>query len=223
MRPVNRMLADPVSRLRGQPWPRGATGAGRRRRAADNPRMSYETILWEQDGGLVTVTLNRPEMFNAMNPALVDDLLAAWERAGSDPTVRAVLLTGAGKAFQAGQDLGEVAGMRERGTFSEYLEASWNPVVSGLWNLSKPTVAAVNGPAIGAGVALGLACDLILASDRATFTTPFTRLGFCPDAGISWLLPRAVGMARALELVYLAEPVDAARAERIGLVNEVVP
>ena len=81
------MPPDPVSHLRGQPWPRGATGGGGRRRAADNPLMSYKTIVWEQDGGLVTVTLNRPEMFNAMNPALMGDLLAAWERAGTDPTV----------------------------------------------------------------------------------------------------------------------------------------
>lgn len=184
--------------------------------------MGYETIIWDQDGGLVTVTLNRPEMFNALNPAMAAELVAAWEQAGADPTVRAVLVTGAGKAFQAGQDLGEVAAMRERGTFSEYLAGSWDPVVTGLWNLAKPTVAAVNGPVIGAGMALALACDLLIASERATFTAPFTRLGFVPDAGLTWLLPRIVGLPRAKEIIYLTDPVDAARAERMGLVNEVV-
>ena len=120
----------------------------------------------------------------------MEDLIAALDRAGADPSVRAVLITGARPGFQAGQDLGEVAGCGS-GTFSEYLAGSWDPVITGLWNLAKPTVAAVNGPAIGAGVALVLACDLIVASDRAAFTSAFTRLGFCPDAGISW--PHSAG------------------------------
>jgi len=184
--------------------------------------VGFETIIWDQDGGLVTVTLNRPELFNALSPTMAVELAAAWEQAAADPTVRAVLLTGAGKAFQAGQDLREQAAVAAE-SFSSYLASSWDPVIMGLWQLAKPTVAAVNGPVIGAGMALALACDLLVASERASFTAPFTRLGFVPDAGLSWLLPRIVGMPRAKEILFLSEPVDAARAEHLGLVNQVVP
>jgi 2-(1,2-epoxy-1,2-dihydrophenyl)acetyl-CoA isomerase len=183
--------------------------------------VSYETLNWEQEGGAVTVTLNRPELFNAFNETMAAELLDVIDRIATDQSVRAALFTGAGKAFLAGQDLREVEDLRAAGTFREYLERSWNPVVSGIWNLAKPTVAAVNGPAVGAGVGFALACDLVLASERASFIIPFSQLGFIPDAGLTWLLPRLVGMGRALELVYLAEPFDALRAEQLGLVNEV--
>lgn len=112
--------------------------------------------------------------------------------------------------------------MRDRGTFSDHLAQTWNPVVRGLWALEKPVVAAVNGPVVGAGMAVALACDLVVASERAVFIAAFSGLGFIPDAGLTWLLPRVAGMARALEIVYLAEPIDAGRAMSLGLVNEVV-
>ncbi|HEY4410448.1 MAG TPA: enoyl-CoA hydratase/isomerase family protein, partial [Acidimicrobiia bacterium] len=181
------------------------------------------TILQSQDAGLVTLTLDRPGVLNAMDDAMAAELLAAFDRAAADPTVRAVLLTGAGRAFTAGQDLGDVAQMREAGGFAEHLAATWNPLIQRVWTLEKPVVAAVNGPAIGAGCALALACDLVLASEQALFVAAFSKLGFIPDAGLTWFLPRLVGMAKAMEIVYLGDPIDAARALTIGLVNEVVP
>jgi 2-(1,2-epoxy-1,2-dihydrophenyl)acetyl-CoA isomerase len=180
----------------------------------------YDTILRTQNAGLVTVTLNRPGVLNAMNDTMAAELLDALDGAAADPAVRAVLLTGAGRAFLAGQDLNSVADMD--GSFSTHLAATWNPLIRRLWTLEKPVVAAVNGPAVGAGCAVALACDLVLASEQAVFMAAFSRLGFIPDAGLTWLLPRLVGMPRALEIAYLGDPIHADRALRLGLVNEVV-
>jgi 2-(1,2-epoxy-1,2-dihydrophenyl)acetyl-CoA isomerase len=183
----------------------------------------YHTILQAENAGLVTLTLNRPGVLNALDDTMAAELLDALDRAASDPAVRAVLLTGAGRGFLAGQDLNSVAGLRAAGSFSSHLAATWNPLIRRLWSLEKPIVAAVNGPAIGAGCAVALACDLVLASAGAVFVAAFSKLGFIPDAGLTWLLPRLVGMPRALEIVYLGDPIDASRALQLGLVNEVVP
>lgn len=181
------------------------------------------TILQSEDAGLVTLTLDRPGVLNAMDDAMAAELLAALDRAAADPAVRALLLTGAGRAFCAGQDLGEVDRMRQGGGFAEHLAATWNPLIERIWTLEKPVMAAVNGPAIGAGGALALACDLVVASEQALFVAAFSKLGVIPDAGLTWFLPRLVGMAKAMEIVYLGDPIDAARALHLGLVNEVVP
>jgi 2-(1,2-epoxy-1,2-dihydrophenyl)acetyl-CoA isomerase len=183
----------------------------------------YETILQVENAGLVSLTLNRPGVLNAMNDTMAAELLDALDRAADDPTVRAVLLTGAGRAFLAGQDLNSVDDMRAAGSFSEHLAATWNPLIRRLWTLEKPVVAAVNGAAVGAGCAVALACDLVLASERAVFVAAFSKLGFIPDAGLTWLLPRLVGMPRALEIIYLGESVHADRALQLGLVKDVVP
>lgn len=183
--------------------------------------MGYEAITTEQSGAVATITLNRPELFNAFNDTMAADLLDAIGWVAGDDSVRSLLITGAGRAFLAGQDVGAINDLRSGG-FSRYLAQTWNAVVRGLWTLEKPVVAAVNGPVIGAGVAVPLASDVVLASEEAVFIVAFSKLGFIPDAGVTWLLPRLVGMSRALEIVYLAEPIDAARAERLGLVNEVV-
>jgi len=183
----------------------------------------YDTILQAEKAGLVSITLNRPGVLNALNDTMAAELLDALDRAAGNPAVRAVLLTGAGRGFLAGQDLNSVADMRAAGSLSDHLDATWNPLVRRLWTLEKPVVAAVNGPAVGAGCAVALACDIVLASEQAVFVAAFSKLGFIPDAGLTWLLPRLVGMPRALEIIYLGDPINAGRALQLGLTNEVLP
>jgi 2-(1,2-epoxy-1,2-dihydrophenyl)acetyl-CoA isomerase len=149
-------------------------------------------------------------------------LLAALKDAARDKDVRVVVLTGAGRAFCAGQDLKERQdpGVNDLGT---ELRTRYNPIITAMRRLEKPIVGAINGVAAGAGISLAMACDVIIASDRASFIEAFTRVGLVPDTGSTWFLPRLVGYARAAEMMFTAEPVDAATAEKIGLVNRVVP
>jgi Enoyl-CoA hydratase/carnithine racemase len=182
--------------------------------------MIYDTITLETKNGVATLTLNRPDAYNAFNDAMGEEVGDALGQAARDDGVRALLLTGAGKAFCAGQDLKSIEPDRSLG---DVVEKVWNPVLQRLWDLEKPVVAALNGIAAGAGASLALACDLRVASEKAALSVVFTKVGVVPDSGITWTLPRLVGMGRALELAYLADPVDAATAERLGLVNRVVP
>lgn len=183
-----------------------------------------ETVLYDLADGVATITLNRPE---AMNSLIVESKLAlrdALERAAADPEVRAVVLTGAGRAFCAGQDLKEhgdnlAAGRGLNGTVRDH----YNPVVRLISMLPKPVVASVNGVAAGAGASLAWACDLIIASEKASFLMAFAGIGLAPDSGASWTLQRLVGRAKAAELILLAEPVRAPQALELGLVNRVVP
>lgn len=181
--------------------------------------MIYEHITFETKDGLATLTLNRPDAYNAMNDAMGEEVSDALGQAGRDDGIRALLLTGAGKAFCSGQDLKSIEPGRSLG---DVLEKLWNPVMRRLWDLEKPVVAAINGIAAGAGASLALACDLRLASEKASLSVVFTKVGVVPDSGITWTLPRLVGMGKALELAYLADPIDALTAERLGLVNRVV-
>jgi 2-(1,2-epoxy-1,2-dihydrophenyl)acetyl-CoA isomerase len=175
----------------------------------------------EDDGAVRTLTLDRPAALNALDRELKEVLLAAVRGAARDAHVRAVVLTGAGRAFCAGQDLGELG---EDGTgLAEELRERYVPLILAMRRLEKPVVAAVNGVAAGAGFSLALACDLRVVADGATFVAAFGRIGLVPDSGMSWFLPRLVGPARAAEITLLSEPVDAARAERIGLADRVVP
>lgn len=171
--------------------------------------------------GVRTLVLDRPDALNALDRELKEVLIAAVRGAARDAHVRAVVLTGAGRAFCAGQDL------RERGAGAPGLGAElrerYIPLVLAMRRLEKPVIAAVNGVAAGAGFALALACDLRVMAQEATFVAAFGRLGLVPDSGLSWFLPRLVGPARAAEIVMTSDPVDAATAERIGLVNRVVP
>ncbi|HUG47215.1 MAG TPA: enoyl-CoA hydratase-related protein [Candidatus Limnocylindria bacterium] len=181
-----------------------------------------ETVLRESSGGVLTVTLNRPEALNSFNVAMKEELLAALREAARDRLVRAVILTGAGRAFSAGQDLKErLAG--DASDLGTELRARYNPLILAMRRLEKPIIGAINGVAAGAGCSVALACDVRLASDQASFIEVFGRVGLVPDTGSSWLLPRLVGYARAAEMIFTTEPVDAATAERIGLVNRVVP
>jgi 2-(1,2-epoxy-1,2-dihydrophenyl)acetyl-CoA isomerase len=182
--------------------------------------MIYDTITLETKDGVGTLTFNRPDAYNAFNDAMGEEVVDALGHLSRDDGVRALLLTGAGKAFCSGQDLKSIEPGRSLG---DVLEKVWNPVLRRLWDLEKPVVAAVNGIAAGAGASLALACDLRIASEKATLAVVFTKVGVVPDSGITWTLPRLVGLGKALELAYLADPVDAATAERLGLVNRVVP
>lgn len=182
----------------------------------------YETLLVDADAGVLTVTLNRPDVLNAVNEQLSADLLDALRLAEREPAVRCLVLTGAGRGFCSGQDLRDRAGVGEV-VYGESLRRRYNPIVLRLRTMEKPVIAAVNGVAAGAGCNLALAADLRVASDRATFIEVFARIGLIPDSGGTYHLPRLVGLAKAFELAYTAEPVDAAEALRIGLVNRVVP
>lgn len=181
--------------------------------------MSYETILYEVSDGVAVITLNRPDRLNAFSRQMHLDLSACLREAARDPEVRALVVTGAGRAFCAGQDLDEF----DHGTVADLVRERYNPLILSLRRLEKPVVAAVNGVAAGAGMSLALACDLRIASDRASFTTAFARIGLVPDSGLSYFLPRLVGTGRAAELCLLGERVDARQALELGLVNRVVP
>jgi 2-(1,2-epoxy-1,2-dihydrophenyl)acetyl-CoA isomerase len=150
------------------------------------------------------------------------ELLAGLRSVERDRSVRAVVLTGEGRAFCAGQDLREPFG-GEHPTLADELRLRYNPVILAIARLAKPVIAAVNGVAAGAGCSLALACDLRLAAESATFVLAFGRVGLVPDSGATWFLPRIVGQARAAELALLGDPVSAEEAARIGLVNRVVP
>ena len=171
---------------------------------------------------VATITLDRPDTLNALTVPLKEELLAALVRVGSDPAVRAVVVTGAGRAFCAGQDLRE---RLEPGAAPLEVEIRerYNPVILAMRRLEKPIVGAINGIAAGAGASLAFACDVRIAAEGASFLLAFGRVGLIPDSGATWLLPRLVGAAKAAEMALAAEPLSAADAERLGLVARVVP
>ena len=174
--------------------------------------------------GIAVVTLDRPEKLNAFADDMREQLADALEAAGARADVRVLVLTGAGRAFCAGGDVKHMVALQEREESFDALRAlldAGRRVVSALAALPFPTVAAVNGPAAGAGMNLALACDLRVAADTATFTESFVKIALHPDWGGTYFLPRAVGTSRALELCWLGDPVDAAEALRIGLVSRV--
>jgi 2-(1,2-epoxy-1,2-dihydrophenyl)acetyl-CoA isomerase len=181
-----------------------------------------ETIDRQLSDGVLTLTLNRPEALNSFTVPMKEELLGALKDAARDRQVRVLVLTGAGRAFSAGQDLKErqSADVPDLGT---ELRTRYNPIILAMRRLEKPIIGAINGVAAGAGCSVALACDLRIAADTASFVEAFGRVGLVPDTGSSWFLPRLVGYARAAEMVLTTEAVDAATAERIGLVNRVVP
>jgi 2-(1,2-epoxy-1,2-dihydrophenyl)acetyl-CoA isomerase len=195
--------------------------------------MSSSTVLVERTGGVAVVTLNRPERMNALNDELMSVLPERLRELAQDPEVRCVVLTGAGeRAFSAGGDVGDMAARGPAGgsgngkepleaaidRLQRAQEASWL-----LHEMGKPTLAAVNGAAAGASLSMALACDLRIAADHAVFATAFAKIGFSGDFGGSWFLSRIVGTAKARELYFLGDRIDAEEALRIGLVNRVVP
>lgn len=181
-------------------------------------------VRYEVGEAVATITLDRPEAMNALTDRLRGELHAALRRAAEDRSVRAVVLTGTGRAFCAGQDLRELSGAVEQGQgIGDLVREHYNPLVLTITGMPKPVVAAVNGVAAGAGAALAFACDFRVAADTARFVMAFTGIGLAPDSGASWTLQRLVGPARAREMLLLGDPVDAARALEIGLVTRVVP
>ncbi len=181
----------------------------------------HETLLVDTRDGVRVLTLNRPDVLNALDARAGEELLGALREAERSPEVRCLLLTGSGRAFCAGADLrNHTPGETSLG---EILRTRYNRIILQMRTVEKPVIAAINGVAAGAGCNLALAADLRVASDRASFLQAFTRVGLIPDSGGTWFLPRLVGMGRALEMMLLAEPIDAATAERVGLVNKVVP
>jgi 2-(1,2-epoxy-1,2-dihydrophenyl)acetyl-CoA isomerase len=179
-------------------------------------------LLVEASDGIVTLTLNRPDALNALDDRLKRALAAELRGLRDDRSARVVVVTGAGRAFCAGQDLRESAGA-ERPSFATLLRETYHPVILGLRSLPQPVIAAVNGVAAGAGASLAFACDLRIAADTASFLLAFGRVGLIPDSGATWFLPRLIGPARAAELAFTTDPLSAADAERFGLVNHVVP
>ena len=187
--------------------------------------MTETPLLVAVDDGVATLTLNRPERLNAFTAALHEALAAALEHAAHDDAVRALLITGAGRGFCAGQDLSErmpIPGEARR-DLGNGLERYYNPLIRRLRGLEKPVVAAVNGVAAGAGVGLALACDIVIAAQSASFIEAFSRIGLVPDAGNTWFLPRLAGSARAMGMALTGEAVPAERAADWGLIWKAVP
>src|SRR5216117_1397077 len=185
--------------------------------------MGYTTLLLERTGAIATLTLNRPDARNALDLVMRGELLSALDEVEADPQARVVILTGAGGHFCAG---GDVKTMRTKGQTAadgRRRVESLNRMVQRLVEFPRPVIAMVDGFAVGAGCNLALCCDLIIASERAKFGEVFAKIGLVPDGGGSWLLSRVVGLARAKELIFTADIIDAAEAARIGLVNRVVP
>jgi 2-(1,2-epoxy-1,2-dihydrophenyl)acetyl-CoA isomerase len=183
-----------------------------------------DVLSIDRTGGVATVTMNRPESMNSLSVELKQALLAGVDELSRDDAVRAVVLTGSGRGFCVGQDLREHVGLLEAGdpaplrTVTEH----YNPLVLGLAGLPKPVIAAVNGMAAGAGAGIAFACDFRIAAKEAAFLLAFANVGLTLDSGVSWILPRIIGAARATALALLAEPVAADQALEMGLVNAVV-
>ena len=182
---------------------------------------TYATLLCDREENVLTITLNRPESYNAFNDAMKRDLLDALREAERDPAVRCLVLRGSGsKAFCSGQDLKEhdVQGR----SLKESLDRYYNPIIRRMRTMEKPIIAMVNGVAAGAGCSVALACDMRIMSRSARLVEVFARIGLVPDSGSHWFLVRMVGMARAFEYAATARDISAEEAERVGLVNRVV-
>jgi 2-(1,2-epoxy-1,2-dihydrophenyl)acetyl-CoA isomerase len=187
--------------------------------------VSYETIIWEQAGAVGRLTLNRPQTLNAWTAQFGAELKQAVEREAAQDSVRAVLVTGAGRGFSSGADLKAGFDPAEDGMpdIKKELHEIYHPAIAGIRRLPKPVVAAVNGPAVGIGCSLALACDLLLAAESAFFGLAFVNVGLMPDGGSTALVPPAVGKARAFQMALLGERIPAPQALEWGLVNWVHP
>lgn len=187
---------------------------------------TFNTIQTINEAGVLTITLDRPETYNAFNEQMAVELGAALKIAERDDSVRCLVLTGTGKAFCSGQDLQEIKShYTDDGAppleFGDHLRQHYNPVVTRLLTIEKPVIAAVNGVAAGAGASFAFAADLRIASEKASFVMAFVNVGLIPDSAGTWTLPRLVGYGKAAELCFLGEKISAAEALRIGLVNRV--
>jgi 2-(1,2-epoxy-1,2-dihydrophenyl)acetyl-CoA isomerase len=184
--------------------------------------VAPETIIYEKDKGVATITLNRPQSLNAFVPQMNQEVLEALRDGERDQEVRCFMITGAGRAFCAGQDL-KGRTPEQKGSLGASLREKYNPMIRQIRRMEKIVIAAVNGVAAGAGVSLALACDLVYAAEEARFILAFVRIGLVPDSGATRTLVRALGRHRAARLIFTGEPLSAADARAAGLVAEVVP
>jgi len=199
--------------------------------------MDFQFLKYEVREGVARITLNRPEVYNALNDVITYELQDAFKVVAKDELVRVVVLTGEGKAFCSGQDLkptsakatagepasGKATAGEGKRSFLESLQKRYNPIIRAIRNLPKPVVGRLNGVAAGAGCSLALACDIVVASEEATLIEVFVNIGLVPDSGSSFFLPRLTGMAKAFELCSMGSRVQAKEALELGLVNKVVP
>jgi 2-(1,2-epoxy-1,2-dihydrophenyl)acetyl-CoA isomerase len=183
--------------------------------------MDFQFIKYTVQDGIATITLNRPDVYNALNDGITYELQDALKAVAKDNAVRVVVLTGAGKAFCSGQDLKAASGQEKR-SFIDSLHKRYNPIVRAMRTLPKPIICRLNGVAAGAGCSLALACDMIIAAEEATLIEVFINIGLVPDSGSSYFLPRLVGMAKAFELCAMGSKVTAKEALELGLINKVV-
>jgi 2-(1,2-epoxy-1,2-dihydrophenyl)acetyl-CoA isomerase len=188
-------------------------------------RTDFQYLLTQQDEGVLTITMNRPEVLNAFNDPMLAELTEAMETAAQDVQVRCVVLTGAGRAFGAGQDLNAFSTVRsdnEPVRVSAHL-ARYHRLIKTMRSMPKPIIGAIRGVAAGISCNIALACDIRIAADNARFLEAFARIGLVPDGGGGYLLPRLIGLGRALDMALLADEVSGPEAERIGLVTKCVP
>ena len=176
------------------------------------------SIILEKTHGIGTITMNRPKVFNSFNTEMRRAMVGALEDCADDPSVRCVIITGEGKAFCAGQDIAEIADVERSPSFEDILDNGFNLISLKIKALPKPVIAAVNGVAAGAGANMALACDIVVATESASFIQAFTKIGLIPDSGGTWTLPRLIGFARASALMMLGEKVSAKEAEEMGMI-----
>jgi 2-(1,2-epoxy-1,2-dihydrophenyl)acetyl-CoA isomerase len=183
----------------------------------------YETIFFEKAGGVANIALNRPKKLNAFDGTMHDELHAALDEVAEDDEIRCIVVRGEGRCFSAGADLAQIVSEADGDPdLGEYLRETYSRLVKRTVGMEKPLIAALHGPVYGAGVGLALACDLRIAAENTKFSVAFIKIGLMPDAGVTFLLPRVVGLGRAMEMSMLGDAVDAEEAHRIGLVNRVV-
>jgi 2-(1,2-epoxy-1,2-dihydrophenyl)acetyl-CoA isomerase len=189
--------------------------------------VEYETIILEKEGAIATLTLNRPDRLNAISPPMRNDLRDALKEVREDDDIRVLIVTGAGRGFCAGADVEALLGARAAGELKRSsrntIHEPLGPYVIQLKKLEKPTICALNGVAVGVGLSLALACDIRIASENASLRPMWVKTAITPDAGATHALPRIMGTAKALELLFTGEAVNAQEAERLGLVNRVMP
>lgn len=187
--------------------------------------MEFQRIIYKKEGAVATLKLNRPRALNALDEATIEEIREALKGATADSEVKVFLLTGSGRAFCFGADVSEFQKCRERGGLAslENLLSKAQEMIQILFEMPKPTVAVLNGFASGLGLDLALACDLRIAAERVKLSEAFVSMGLVPDGGGTFFLPRLVGLARAAELIFTGVPIAASEAERIGLINRVVP
>lgn len=182
--------------------------------------MSYQFLRYKVERGVATITLNRPEVYNALNDEITFELQDVLKQVAKDEAVRVVVLTGEGKAFCSGQDL--KAGAGQKRSFMDSLHSRYNPIIRAMRNLPKPIIGRINGVAAGAGCSIALACDITIATDDAILTEVFINIALVPDSGSSYFLPRLVGTAKAFELASMGTKIKGSEAAAMGLLNRSV-